>query len=41
MYNYFTDRAELIVLELEKQSMRFLNLISRTRRRTAEEKQKS
>jgi biopolymer transport protein ExbB len=32
MYNYFSDRAELIVLELEKQSMRFLNLICRSRR---------
>lgn len=39
MYNYFTERAELIVLELEKQSIRFLNLIYRPKRRPGKEQE--
>jgi biopolymer transport protein ExbB len=31
MYNYFTERAEQLILELEKNSMKFLNIICRKR----------
>ena len=32
MYNYFTERAERLILELEKNSMKFLNLICKRRK---------
>ena len=32
MYNYFTERAEQLILELEKNSMKFLNLICKRRK---------